>query len=94
MLLMHTVYMAKKQFTFGRLDNFLVEIVSLLTKYLIPIFLGIITMLIYFSALPLSILAIVFIFINRNYNKRLPARILTISSVICWLWLAVVVLLK
>ena len=85
--------MAKKQFAFGRLDNFVVEIVSLL-KYLIPIFLGIITMLIYFSALPLSILAIVFIFINRNYNKQLPARILTISSVICWLWLAVVVLLK
>ena len=93
MLLMHTVYMAKKQFAFGRLDNFLVEIVRFV-KYLIPIYFGIITGLIYLSALPLSILAIVFIFINRNYNKRLPARIFTIASVICWLWLAVVVLLK
>ena len=92
-MIMHAVYMAKKQFAFEHLDNFFGEIGSVL-KYLIPIFLGIITMLIYFSALPLSILAIVFTFINRNYNKRLPARSLTISSAICWLWLVVVVLLK
>ena len=78
--------------TLGR-GNFFGEIGSVL-KYLIAIFFGIITLLIYYSALPLSILAVVFIFINRNYNKRLPARSLTIISAICWLWLVVVVLLK
>lgn len=92
-MIMNTVYISIKQFAFEHLDSFFGEIVSVL-KYLIPIFLGIITMLIYFSVLPLSILAIVFTFINRNYNKRLPARSLTISSAICWLWLAVVILLK
>ena len=92
-MIMHTVYMAKKQFAFEHLDNFFGEIVSVL-KYLIPILLGIITMLIYFSVIPLSILAIVFTLINKNYNKRLPAHSLTISSAICWLWLVVVVLLK
>ena len=85
--------MPKKQFAFEHLDNFFGEIVSVL-KYLIPIVIALITTLIYVSVLPLSVLAIAFTFINRNYNKGLPARILTISSVICWLWLAVVVLLK
>jgi len=92
-MIMHAVYIARREFAFGHLGNFFGEIESVL-KYVIPIFLGIITMLIHFSAIPLSILAIVFTFINRNYNKRLPARSLTISSAICWLWLAVVVLLK
>ena len=92
-MIMHAVYMAKRQFAFEHLGNFFGEIGSVL-KYLIPIFLGIITMLIYSLVIPLSILAIIFIFINKNYNKRLPANILTIASVICWLWLAVVVLLK
>lgn len=92
-MIMHTVYMPKKQFAFEHLDNFFGEIVSLL-KFIIPILLGITTMLIYFSVVPLSILAVLFTFINKYYNKRLPAHILTISSVICWLWLAVVVLLK
>ena len=87
------VHMAKKQFTFGHFDNFPMEIASFL-KYIIPILLGIVTMLIYFSILPLSILAVAFMFINNNYNKRLPARSLTILSVICWLWLALVVLLR
>ena len=90
---MQTVYMQKKQFAFEHLDNFFGEIGSVL-KYLMPILLGIITMVIYLSVIPLSILAIVFIFINKNYNKRLPALSLTISSVICWLWLSVVVLLN
>ena len=90
---MHIVHTEKKEFAFEHLGNFFGEVFSLL-KLLIPIFLGIITMLIYSLVIPLSILAIIFIFINKNYNKRLPANILTIASVICWLWLAVVVLLK
>ncbi|MEA3437101.1 MAG: hypothetical protein U9R43_11590, partial [Thermodesulfobacteriota bacterium] len=61
-MIMHAVYMPKKQFAFEHLDNFFGEIVSVL-KYLIPILLGIITMLIYISVIPLSILAIVFAFI-------------------------------
>ena len=92
-MIMHTVYMPKKPFAFKHLGAFFKQIVCLL-EYLVPILLGIITMLIYFSVIPLSILAIVFTFINKNYNKRLPALSLTISSVICWLWLSVVVLLN
>jgi len=85
--------MAKNQSLFEDLESFFGEIVSVL-KYFIPILMALITILIYFSILPLSVLAIVFIFINRKYNKRLPARSLTISSGICWIWLAVIVLLK
>ena len=92
-MIMHAIYMPKTLFAFEHLDNFFGEIVSVL-KYLIPILLALITMLIYVSVLPLSVLAIVFTFINRSYNKRLPARSLTISSAICWLWLIIVVLLK
>ena len=92
-MIIHTVYMAKKQFSFNHLGNFFGEIASVL-KYLIPILLGIITMLIYFSVIPLSILAIVLTFVNKNYNKRLPAYSLSIISVIFWLWLVVVVLVK
>ena len=73
---MNTVYISKKQFAYEHLDSFFGEIVSVL-KYLIPIFLGIMTMLIYFAAFPLSILAIVFTVINRNYNKlRAGSRLL------------------
>ena len=86
-------YMPKKQFAFEHLDNFFGEIAGVL-KYLIPILIALITLVIYVSVLPLSVLAIVFAFINRNYNKRLPARSLTILSAICWLWLTVVTLLR
>lgn len=91
-MIMHIVYRAKNQSVFEQLGNFFGEIASVL-KYLIPIVLGIITMLIYFTVVPLSILAIVFVFINVNYKKRLPARAFVVSAVICWLWLAVIVLL-
>ena len=90
---MHAVYMPKKQFALEHLDNFLGEIGSVL-KFVIPILLAITTMLIYFSVIPLSILAIVFTFINKNYNKRLPSRSVAVSAVICWLWLVVVALVK
>jgi hypothetical protein len=85
--------MSNKQISFEHLGNFAKELASIL-KYVIPILLGIITMLIYFSAIPLSILAIVFTFINKKYNKRLPAYSLSIISVIFWLWLVVVALIK
>jgi hypothetical protein len=85
--------MQKEQCAFEHLDNLFGEIISVL-EYLVPILMGLITGLIYIFVLPLSILAVAFTFINRNYNKQLPARSLTISSAICWLWLAVVVLLK
>ena len=85
--------MAKNQSFFKDLESFFGEIVSVL-KYLIPILMALITILIYVSVLPLSILAVVFTFINRKYDKRLPARSLIISSAICWMWLAVVVLLR
>ena len=91
-MVMHIVYVPKKPFSFDQLDNLFGEIVSVL-RYLIPISLGIITFLIYVSVIPLSIVAIVFAFINKKFNKRLPARSLMISSVICWLWLFVFVLL-
>jgi hypothetical protein len=91
-MIMHVIHMPKKQFALEDLDNVFWEIVSVL-KYLIPIWLALLTMLIYVSALPLSLLAILFTFINKKYHKRLPARSLCISSSICWLWLTVVVLL-
>ena len=75
------------------MENFFGELSGVL-KYLIPILLGIITLVIYFSVIPLSILAVIFIFINKNYNKRLPAHILIGASVICWLWLIAVVVLS
>ena len=81
--------MPKKQFALEHLDNFLGEIGSVL-KFVIPILLAITTMLIYISVIPLSILAIAFAFINQHYNKRLPARSVAVSAIICWLWLAVV----
>jgi hypothetical protein len=92
-MIMHAVYMPKKQFSLEHLDDLFRAIVSVL-KFVIPILLAIITILIYFSVIPLSILAIIFTFINKYYNKRLPAHGLIISSVICWLWLFVVALFK
>ena len=85
------VYVENKQFALGHLDDFLGEITSVL-KYVIPILAGLVTMLIYFVIIPLSILAVLFVFINVNYNKRLPAREFAVSAVICWLWLVVVAL--
>lgn len=87
------VYAPKKPFAFKHLGAFFKQIVALL-GYFIPILLGIITMLIYYSVVPLSILAVVFSFINKNYNKRLPARGLAVVAVICWLWLVVVTLFR
>ena len=92
-MIIHAIYMAKRLFLFENLESFFGEVVSVL-KYLIPILMALITILIYVSVLPLSILAVVFTFINRKYDKRLPARSLTISSAICWMWLALVVLLR
>ncbi len=92
-MIIRAVYAEKKPFALEHLDNFFGEIMSLL-KYVIPILAGLITMLIYFAVVPLSILAIVFVFININYNKRLPAREFALSAVICWLWLVAVALLN
>jgi hypothetical protein len=92
-LILHAVHVPKKEFALEHLDDLLGLIVSTL-RFVIPIYLAITTILIYVSVIPLSILAAVFTFINKNYNKQLPARILIISSVICWLWLVVVALLK
>ena len=85
-------YMEKKKGALEQLDNFFGEISSVL-KFIIPIFAGFITMVIYFFIIPLSIMAIVFWFVNANYNKRLPARGFAVSAVLCWLWLVIVVLL-
>jgi hypothetical protein len=90
-MIMHAVYMPKRQFSLEHLDDFFGEIVGVL-KYVIPILFALITILIYVSVIPLSILALVFTFMNKYYNKRLPAYGLIISAVICWLWLFVVAL--
>jgi hypothetical protein len=92
-VIIYIVHMPKRQFSLEHLGDLFGEIASLL-KYFIPILLGLITLLIYFSVIPLSILAIVFIFVNKNNNKRLPAYSLSIISLIFWLWLMVVVLIK
>ena len=92
-MILQIVYVANKQSTLEQLGNFFGEIASVL-RYLIPISLAIVTMIVYFSVIPISILALIFLLINRRYNKRLPANILLIASLICWLWLAVATWLK
>jgi hypothetical protein len=92
-MIVHTVRVPKEPFSFDQLGSLFGEIASLL-KLLIPILLGIITMFVYYLVIPLSILAIVFTFINQSYNKQLPAYSLSITSVIFWLWLVIIVLLK
>ena len=90
---LQVVHMPKKEFSLEHLDDFFWSIVSVL-KFVIPIIVALITIVIYYSVIPLSILAAVFTFINKYYKKRLPASILIISSIICWIWLVVVALLK
>jgi hypothetical protein len=92
-MIMHAVHMPKREFSLEHLDDFFKGIVSIL-EYVIPFWFAFITILIYVSVVPLSIVAIVFTFMNKYYNTRLPARGLIISSVICWLWLFAVVILK
>ena len=90
---LQAVHMPKKEFALEHLDDFFWQIIIVL-KFVIPIIFALITIVIYYSVIPLSILAAVFTFINKTYKKRLPAFILVISSVICWIWLILVALLK
>jgi len=72
-MIMRAFYMPKKQFSLEDLDGIFELIVSVL-EFVIPILLA--TVLIYFSVIPLSILAVAFTYINKTYHKRLPAFII------------------
>ena len=87
----HAVHVPKKPFRLEHLDDFFEQIIILL-KIVIPILFALMTMVIYVFALPLSILTIIFIYINKKYNKKLPSMILIVISSLCWVWLSAVAL--